>query len=155
MSDRYDDLNKVWDDRSFSSYSKFTDHPGRYIVGGLVAAVLLIGVLTFGGWEIGWWFKGQNVNRESHILRNSYANQQTLRDQITAQIGNVLSIGPQIAEEPSAAPQLKAQRAAIVNIVCGDAVQVVGDPLPSSQATFIKSNCLDGSINPSSSLATH
>lgn len=147
---RYDDINRVWGDRAFKGYAGATDHPGRWVVGGTLALVAVIAVVVLGGWLIGWWFTGQNVNRESHVLRNSYANQQTLREQITQNIGNVLSVTTQIAETPSAAAQLKAQRVAIVNIVCGDAAQVAGDPLSPDQASFIKTNCEAGSIRPGS-----
>lgn len=147
---RYDDVNKAWGDRAFKGYAGATDNPRRYILGGFLALVAVIAVIVLGGWWIGWWFTGQNVNRESHVLRNSYANQQTLRDQITANIGNVLSVTTQIAEVPASAPELKAQRVAIVNIVCGDAAQLTGDPLASDQAQFIKANCYAGNISPAS-----
>lgn len=147
---RYDDVNKAWDDRAFKSYSGFTDRPGRWIAVGTIATVLVIAALVLGGWWIGWWFKGQDINRESHLIRNGYANQQTLRDQITQNIGNVLAVTAQIAQDPAAAGALKAQRIAIVNIVCGDAAQVAGDQLGSDQAQFIKTNCFAGSINPTS-----
>ncbi len=123
------------------------------VLGGIGAgllALVLVAAIVLGGWEAGWWFAGQNVNRQSHILRNSYANQQTLRDQITQNIGNVLSISSQIAESPGAAAPLKAQRAAVVSIVCGDAAQVAGDPLNAEQAGFIAANCVAGSISPTS-----
>jgi len=119
-------------------------------VGASVLALVVTCALAFGGWEAGWWFTNQNVNRQSHVLRNSYANQQTLRDQITQNIGTVLAITSQIAEDPGAGAALKAQRAAVVAIVCGDAAQVVGDPLNSEQAGFIAANCLAGSVSPTS-----
>lgn len=146
MPDRYEDVNRVWGDRVFGRYAGFTDRPGRY----LVAAILAVALIVLGGWQIGWWFAGQNVNRESHLIRNSYSNQQTLRDEITANVQNVFAINAQIAEDPSAAPALKAQRVAVVNIICGDAVQVVGDPLAPSQASFINANCEAGSVRPGS-----
>lgn len=147
---RYDDVNKVWGDRAFKSYAKATDSPARYIIGGLMASILVLALIVWGGWQIGWWFTNQNVNRESHLIRNSFGNQQTLRDQITQNIGTVLSITSQIAQDPSAADQLKAQRIAVVSIVCGDAAQVTGDPLAADQASFIKTNCYAGNISPSS-----
>lgn len=147
---RYDDVNRVWDDRAFGAYAKATDHPRRYLLAGTLAVVTVVAAIVLGGWLIGWWFARQNVNRESHILRNSYANQQTLRDQITQNIGNVLSISTQIVEDPSAATQLRAQRAAVVSIVCGDAAQIAGDPLQAQQAQFISANCDAGAISPTS-----
>lgn len=149
---RYDDVNRVWDDRAFRGYGKFTDRPGRYLALGGVIVILVLAAVVLGGWWIGWWFKGQNVNRESHLFRNSYANQQTLRDQITQNVGNVLAISTQLAEANSknAKMALRAQRYAVTQIVCQDADQVAGDPLPSDQGAFVKTNCEAGNVSPSS-----
>lgn len=118
---------------------------------GIAGAILLVAVIVVGGWQIGWWFRTQNVNRESHLIRNGYANQQTLRDQITQNISNVLDVSVQIAGAPAAQrPSLVAQRAAIVSIVCGDAAQVAGDPLDAQQSQFVDANCEAGAISPSS-----
>lgn len=148
---RYHDVNRVWDDRAFKSYSRFSDRPGRYIAAGAAVLALIAVVVVFGGWWIGWWFKGQNVNREAHLFRNSYANQQTLRDQITQNVGNVLAISTQITEaNKGTKATLRAQRYAVAQIVCQDADQVAGDPLPADQQTFVKANCEAGNVSPSS-----
>lgn len=114
---------------------------------GVTVVVVLIGV---GGWQLNWWLRAKSVNRQAHILRSSYGNQQTLRDQITTQIGNVLTITTQIAQTPSDAQALKAQRLAVLAIVCNDADQVTGDPLPLDQQQFVQANCEAGNVNPSS-----
>jgi hypothetical protein len=140
----WDDLNKQNEDRALRHYGDVTNSPGKYLAAWVVGIFLVIAVLTFGGWEVGWWFNTQNTNRTAHLYRSSYGNQQTLRDQITAQIGTVITFqGP------------ASQRYAIVNIVCGDAVQVTGDPLPSDQAAFVAANCLDGVVRPGSQFAPH
>lgn len=114
-------------------------------VSAIVLGLMLTGGVIFGGWEAGWWFKQQNVNRQSHLIRNSYGNQQTLRDQITVKLGDVTDLDGQIAGNPSDVAQLKAQRRAIAGIVCNDAEQVSGDPLPQDQATWVGQNCEMGS----------
>lgn len=46
--DRYDDLNKVWDDRAHKTYGRFTDRPVRtilYAVGGIVAFCLALSLI--------------------------------------------------------------------------------------------------------------
>jgi hypothetical protein len=118
-----------------------------------LTGLAVIAVLIVGGWRAGWWFAGQNANRQAHIIRQGYSNQQTLREQITAQIANVDTITVQIAQAAGNASEvaaLKSQRIAVVNIVCGDAVQVTGDPLAASQRTWIKTNCQAGVIRPGS-----
>lgn len=118
----------------------------------IIGSVILTGVIVAGGWRLNWWFAGKAVNYQAHILRNSYANQQTLRDQITQQIGNVLSISTQITEtqDQQEIAALKAQRLAVVGIVCQDADEVTGDPLPVDQAQFVQANCTSGVVSPSS-----
>jgi len=129
---------------------------------GVIAAILLVAAIMFGGWQLGWWFKVQNtkrqgqiINIQAHNFRQSYGTQQALRDQITQNIGNVLTVTSQIAEDPSDAGSLKAQRAAIMSIVCSQAAQVTGDPLTPDQASFISTNCLAGALNPASQYAVH
>lgn len=57
----------------------------------------LAALVIVGGWAAGWWFTNQNTQREAHMIRNGYANQQTLREQITAQIANTDTLTTQIA----------------------------------------------------------
>src|SRR5258708_35694506 len=99
-------LNEQWRDRGTRAYGDFTADPSKWILAVIVGFVLFAGLAVLGGWEIGWWFKGQNVNRESHLIRNSYSNQQTLPDEITTNIGPGLSMTPQITE--TSGPQTKA-----------------------------------------------
>lgn len=114
-------------------------------VAGTVVGLVVAGGVILGGWEAGWWFTQQNVNRQGHVIRNSYGNQQTLRDQITTKLGDVTSLDSQIAAGPSDVAQLKAQRQAVASIVCNDAEQVSGDPLPTDQAQWVSQNCEMGS----------
>lgn len=117
-----------------------------------IGALALAGVLTLIFWQAGWWFRSQNTSREAHLIRNSYANQQTLREQVTAQIGNVATLTSQIAatHDQNLAAALTAQRAAVAAIVCQDAAEVTGDPLPASQATWVSANCEAGNVSPGS-----
>jgi hypothetical protein len=123
--------------------------------GTALGALAVVALVVLGGWRAGWWFAGQNANRQAHIIREGYSNQQTLREQITQQIANVDSIGVQIAQsagDQAEVSALESQRIAVVNIACGDAAEVTGDPLPSSQARWVRSNCSAGVIRPGSKL---
>lgn len=112
---------------------------------GTVAGLVCVGLVIFGGWELGWWFTAHNATREGHVIRNSYSNQQTLRDQITAKLGDVASLDTQIKQaSASDAQPLYAQRHAIADIVCQDAEQVTGDPLPADQQSWVSTNCTLG-----------
>lgn len=115
-------------------------------VGAGVLGLAVFGGVIFGGWEAGWWFTNQNANREGHVIRNSYSNQQTLRDQITKGLGDVTDMDRQIAGATGDnKTALTAQRRAIANQVCQEAEQVTGDPLPSDQTDWVSQNCVMGS----------
>jgi hypothetical protein len=119
----------------------------RGVLGVLLAAAIVTGIVL-GGWQAGWWFAGQNAARDAHLVRNGYSNQQTLREQITNKIADAQAIGTQITEVSGDAAEtaaLKAQQKALVNIVCQDADQVTGDPLPTDQAAYVADHCSAGS----------
>lgn len=118
-----------------------------------ILMLALIGGVIVGGWRLNWWFSNQNATRQAHQIRNGYANQQTLREQITQQIGNVDAEGVSIAQsagDQGEVSALQSQRIATVNIACQDASQVTGDPLPVQQAQWVTANCLAGVIRPGS-----
>ncbi len=110
----------------------------------------LLAGLILGGWRAGWWFTTQNTAREAHNIRNGYSNQQSLRDQITAKLADVSTITVQIASTKDAGiiSALRAQRAAVAGIVCQDASEVTGDPLPAGQQAWAAGNCQAGSLRP-------
>lgn len=119
-----------------------------------IASLAALAGIVIGGWQLNWWLKSANANRTAHVIRQGYSNQQTLREQITVNIGTVLSVSTQIAEssgDPQVQGTLRAQRTAILAIVCQDADEVTGDQLPLDQQTFVQANCLAGVVNPSSS----
>ena len=119
----------------------------------LMAAVIV--AIVLGGWQAGWWFSNQNVNRQAEQTQNGYSNQTTLRQQVTANIATADSITTQIAEAGNAGQvaALKAQRAAVAATACMDASEVSSaDPLPAGQQQWATVNCSNGVVSPSSSL---
>lgn len=117
---------------------------------GLVSATAIIGGVVLGGWEAGWWFTNQNANRQAHVIRNGYSNQQTLRDEITRKLGDVTTLDSQVAaarqnSDANEVAVLTAQRRVVASIVCHDAEQVVGDSLPQDQLEWASQNCVMGS----------
>ena len=134
----------------------FTDGLGIAIAA--VVSFLVIGVIVLVGWQAGWWFQVQNakrqgqiINIEGHNIRNGYSNQQTLRDEITANEQNVSQATgelPFVTKDQRGGIEL--QRKYEVNTICADAAQVTGDPLDSPQASFVNQNCSDGSIKTTS-----
>lgn len=113
--------------------------------------VVIIAIVVFGGWQLGWWFHGQNVNRAASQQQHAYARQVSLRDNISAKLGTVNDITVQLADPAIAKAQtaaLKAQRLAVVRIVCQDTAQLnqVSDLAPDQQ-TFVAANCADGDVS--------
>lgn len=105
---------------------------GKLIGAGLLAVVVLAG-LILGGWQAGWWFTQQNVNRRAHVYRQSYEAQQTLRDEITQHLSDWQGI------------KVQSQSLAVADMICGEAAKVTGDPLPADQAAWVAANCQYGS----------
>lgn len=118
-------------------------------VGGITGLVILL------GWQVGWWFNGQNATRQYQVTQNGVSNQDTLR----ANIGNwfVLLLQEQrsiIADRGnmSLEGQDKVEASATASRICGQAEQVTGVPLPPDQAAWVRANCTMGVLSPASSL---
>jgi hypothetical protein len=123
----------------------------------IVLATLLVvgGLITWGGSEFGWWLNGQAATHQAKNTQNGYANQTTLRAQVTSQLAQVTTITTQIAEagsDASLVTALKAQRMSIAGIVCSDASEVTDGPLPADQSQWAAANCANGSVSPTSPL---
>lgn len=115
---------------------------GGKIAAAVIGALVVIAGFSVAAWKLDWFVTNANANRQAHVIRNGYSNQQTLREEITKKIADVKDMDVQIASSPTdTVAQLTAQRRAIVAIVCQDAVQISGDPLPAIQASFVSSNC--------------
>lgn len=129
---------------------------GRWFGPALIAggALLALGlILGFIGWQAGWWFTAQNATRNAQLIQNGYSNQSTLRAQVSQKMADVTSITVQLGAAPAGqVPALKAQRAGIADIVCQDAAQITGTPLPADQASWVSVNCSAGSLSAGSSL---
>jgi hypothetical protein len=126
----------------------------RWFWVGCVALVLTV-ALILGGWQAGWWFTAQNATRQAELTQNGYSNQVTLRQQVTSQLATVETITTQIAAagtDQSLITALDAQRMGIAGIVCGDAAQITGTPLPVTQAQWVAANCASGTVSPNSAI---
>lgn len=113
-------------------------------IGTVIAGAVTIAALVLGLWWVGWWFTAQNTNKQAHINRSNFGYQQTLRDQITKGIGDYNQVGVDATWPGANTVALEAQQHAILNIICGEAVQVTGDPLPPDQLAFVSTNCVNG-----------
>lgn len=155
MSNRSREIDELWAQRAEGAYVKSSLRPWKTILVGTVAIIVLMVVLILGGKQFGWWLQGQNLNHEAHNLRQSYGNQQALRDDITQKFGIVATVTAQIEQGGTDVASLKAQRFAIAGIVCSEAEQVSTDPLPVDQSGWVRTNCENGAVSPASPIAQH
>jgi len=119
-----------------------------------LTAILILAALILGRWRAGWWFAGQNVNRQTQIIQNSNSNQTALVQQVDTQIGNVLTATVQmdgVAKDSQQYADLHAQRLGFARLACADAAQVTIH-MPASQVAWVAANCLAGTLNPASPL---
>lgn len=126
--------------------------PVKTVLATLAGLTAAAGIIV-GGWQVGWWFTAANNTRQAEITQNGYANQVTLRQEITRQIASVQTIGVQLAKangDQSLIAALKPQAMSIAGIVCQAADEISGTPLPADQAGWVSANCANGSVSPSS-----
>ena len=125
----------------------------RWFWVGVLALVLLAG-LVVGGWQAGWWFSNQNINRQTQQIQNSDSNQRALVADLTNQIASVETITVQMsAASGLQLADLHAQRLGVARIACGDAAQLSSsDVLGGGIPAWIKTNCLAGTVSPGSPL---
>lgn len=101
------------------------------VIGGVVAALVLVVVIVIGGYQLGWWLKGNAVNRNAVIQQDSYGRQNALIEQVYN--------GIKEAETP-AIPA--GQRTAIISQVCDAAGKLTGSiQLTTSAAAFVQREC--------------
>ena len=118
----------------------------------VVVAVILLGALILGGWQAGWWFSNQDVNRQTQQIQNSDSNQRSLQSDLTNQIANVENITTQMASATGQQlADLHAQRLGIARIACDDATQI-STPLRDGLGAWVHANCLAGTVSPGSPL---
>jgi branched-subunit amino acid permease len=147
-------MSRSYDDISPKDVYRET---GRWFSPVLVVMLAVIGIALIGTlvcWRAGWWFTAQNATRQAEVIQNGYSNQSTLRAQVTSKLADVTTVTTQIAaaKDTGEITALKAQRAAIAGIICGDAAQITGPPLPPDQAQWVTANCSDGTVSPGSPL---
>jgi uncharacterized membrane protein YhiD involved in acid resistance len=106
------------------------------VLGAAVLAVGVVIVLYVGGFAL----KKDVNNRNADIQRTSYEQQTTYRDEMVRKIQEVKAMDVQIQQSPDQAPQLQAQRRAIVDIICRDNTRISGG-LDSSTAAFVHQEC--------------
>jgi hypothetical protein len=111
-------------------------------IGAVVGAILLVGGIVVGGYQLGWWLKANNTNRQQHIDRKNYGSQLAYQTKLESTITDVASIDVQLDSPNTPASEkagLQGQRTAIVRQGCS-AANLLTD-IPSADAARVSSNC--------------
>ena len=105
-----------------------------------VGAAIVFVLVVVGGYLGGWWLQTDTTNRTSKLNRKSFERQATYRDEMVRKISDVETIDLQIVQSPELAPQLQAQRLAVVHIICRDNTYIQGG-LDTDTAAFVGKEC--------------
>lgn len=114
-----------------------------------ILTVVSIAILSVLGWQLNWFVTKANVNRQAHIIRQSYEAQKTYRDEIQRNITDIATINVQVADPANASMKqaLVAQELAIVNQICQIATNLTRSDLNQSESQFITTNCPGGTLS--------
>ena len=110
----------------------------------VVLALVVTGGVIFGGWEASWWFRNQNVNRETHVQRHSIQWQQSYETAAQQGIASVRQLDVQIADPSLTAGQkagLQGERVAIVAQTCQQAALIDPSYATPDVTAFTAANC--------------
>lgn len=110
---------------------------------GTVVTVAVVIAVVLGGWFGYWWIRGDSVNRNASIRRDSFEVQQTYREQVLARADDIARIDTQLTDPALTAEQrsaLAAQREATRRLGC-DQVQRLTGALPPAVEDFALIEC--------------
>ncbi len=107
-----------------------------------IGAILLVVVITVGGYLGGWWLNENAVNRQGRINNKSFARQNALREDALDKKRTALDIDVQLTQAtPEQSQALRAQRVAVISQFCDDVAQMTGAQIPDTIATFANQEC--------------
>lgn len=102
-----------------------------------IGAVVAVVVLSVAAWQLDWFVKEKNTDRQTQVTNNSIGRQQALQSAVLRQIATVRDIDTQ-----EQTPAVIAQRKAIVTDICENAGMLTGSlTLPASAVEFTSQEC--------------
>ena len=122
-------------------------------VPGALLGLAVVAAIVLGGWQLGWWFKTQNTNRDAALQQHGVGNQSAMVSEIPRKIADVQRYTLQI-DNPAYADMkhdIEQSRSYAAQIVCGDAAQL-NSPSELTQAdqSWVTTNCVGGELSATS-----
>ena len=103
----------------------------------VIAAFVVVVILSVAVWQLGWFVKAKDTDRQTQVTDKSIGRQQALTSKVLRDIRTVQTMDAQ-----GQTPALKAQRIAIVNELCDNAALLTGSvTMPATADSFISQEC--------------
>lgn len=107
-----------------------------------LAGLVIFAGIILGGWQAGWWFTTQNVNRTDVLYQQSYAAQNSAEHELSQEVTEIGKVDSQLADPVVLPPQrsaLTAQRVAMLNQACETAGTITHPTV--THAAWFAQNC--------------
>lgn len=106
-------------------------------VAAVIGTVVAVIILSIAAWQLDWFVKEKNTDRQTQVTNNSIGRQQAIQSAVLRQIATVRDIDTQ-----EQTPEVIAQRKAIVTEICENAGMLTGSlTLPASAVEFTSQEC--------------
>lgn len=115
---------------------------GLTAVTGTIAAILLVGLVVVGGYQLGWWLEEDAVNRSAEISDQSVNRESALREEALDQHDTVLDLRATLSTATDdQKPALEARIAAAIDRFCDSYGQIDNVDVPDSTHQFANEEC--------------
>lgn len=108
---------------------------------GLITLVM-VAALVIGGWKAHWWFAQHNADNQAKVIQHGYANQSSLRDEITQDITKIDELNQEVSNGGNAQDAAVEQHH-LLDVICADNDKL-DSPLQGDQGDFVIAHCVDG-----------
>lgn len=123
------------------------------ITAAVIAAIIII-ALVIVGWQVGWWFNVQNVNRQAQLNQHQYNVQLGYIQAVQNDVQTVDSLIVQMATAPDPGA-LRSQAIQAGDQACSTGSLIIGNGsghgpglvYPPSEHDWLMDNCSNGSLS--------
>lgn len=127
----------------------------KWFWAGVVVLAIIVGI-TLGGWQAGWWFSNQNVNRAYQQQQNGLNNQDTNRQLIEKNFATLTNEQVQLtqaqkANDTTMVGEVMIEMEAQAGQLCQEG-EIINDAVayPDDIRSWFSANCQYGAVLPTS-----